>query len=38
MPCARYPRWESFRDLARSLDPAGKFRNEFTDAYVPREP
>jgi alditol oxidase len=33
---ARYPRWADFRDLARSLDPAGKFRNDFTDAYFPR--
>jgi len=33
---ARYPRWDDFRDLARSLDPAGKFRNDFTDAYFPR--
>jgi xylitol oxidase len=33
---ARYPRWEDFRALARSLDPAGKFRNDFIDAYFPR--
>jgi alditol oxidase len=34
---ARYPRWDDFRALARSFDPAGKFRNEFTDTYLPRE-
>jgi xylitol oxidase len=34
---ARYPRWDDFRALARSLDPAGKFRNGFTDRYFPRE-
>jgi xylitol oxidase len=34
---ARYPRWDDFRALARSLDPAGKFRNDFMDAYFPRE-
>jgi xylitol oxidase len=34
---ARYPRWDDFRALARSLDPAGKFRNDFTDGYFPRE-
>jgi xylitol oxidase len=34
---ARYPRWDNFRALARSLDPAGKFRNDFMDAYFPRE-
>ena len=34
---ARYPRWGDFRALARSLDPAGKFRNDFMDAYFPRE-
>jgi len=33
---ARYPRWDDFRALARSLDPAGKFRNDFMDAYFPR--
>jgi alditol oxidase len=33
-----YPRWNDFRALARSLDPAGKFRNDFTDAYFPRDP
>jgi xylitol oxidase len=31
----RYPRWDSFRELARSLDPAGKFRNDFIAAYFP---
>ena len=30
---ARYPRWDDFRALARSLDPGGKFRNEFFDQY-----
>jgi len=34
---ARYPRWDDFRALARSLDPAGKFRNDFMDTYFPRE-
>ena len=29
---ARYPRWDDFRALARSLDPAGKFRNDYLDA------
>jgi alditol oxidase len=33
-----YPRWNDFRALARSLDPAGKFRNDFTDTYFPRDP
>jgi len=33
-----YPRWDDFRALARSLDPEGKFRNEFLDTYFPREP
>ena len=32
---ARYPRWDDFAALARSLDPGGKFRNEFVDAYFP---
>jgi xylitol oxidase len=32
---ARYPRWDDFADLARSLDPGGKFRNEFLDTYFP---
>jgi xylitol oxidase len=34
---AVYPRWADFRALAASMDPAGKFRNEFTDAYFPRD-
>jgi xylitol oxidase len=34
---ARYPRWDDFRALARSLDPAGKLRNDFIDRYFPRE-
>jgi alditol oxidase len=34
---SRYPRSGDFQALARTLDPAGKFRNEFTDAYFPRE-
>jgi xylitol oxidase len=34
----RYPRWNDFRALARALDPAGKFRNAFTDTYFPRTP
>jgi xylitol oxidase len=34
---ARYPRWDDFGALARSLDPTGKFRNGFTDAYFPGE-
>ena len=34
---ARYPRWDDFRALARSLDPAGKFRNDFMDSYLPSE-
>jgi hypothetical protein len=34
---ARYPRWDDFRALARSLDPAGKFRNDFMDTYFPSE-
>jgi alditol oxidase len=34
---ARYPRWDDFAALARSLDPAGKFANEYLDAYFPRE-
>ena len=32
---ARYPRWDDFRALARSLDPAGKLRNDFMDATSP---
>jgi len=34
---ARYPRWGDFRALVRALDPAGKFRNDFIDAYFPRD-
>ncbi len=34
---ARYPRWDDFRALARSLDPAGKLRNDFMDRYFARE-
>ena len=36
---ARYPRWGDFQALTDSLDPAGKFRNDFIDAYFtfPRE-
>ena len=34
---ARYPRWDDFRALTRSLDPAGKLRNDFMDAYFPPE-
>ena len=34
---ARYPRWDDFRALARTLDPAGKFRNDFMDTYFPTE-
>jgi xylitol oxidase len=34
---ARYPRWDDFRALAGSLDPAGKFRNNFMNRYFPRE-
>jgi alditol oxidase len=29
-----YPKLPAFRDLARSYDPGGKFRNEFLDAHV----
>jgi xylitol oxidase len=35
---ARYPRWDDFGALARALDPAGKFGNEFTEAYFPTAP
>ena len=34
---ARCPRWDDFAALARSVDPAGKFANEYLDAYFPRE-
>jgi xylitol oxidase len=30
-----YERADDFRGLMRELDPAGKFRNPFTDAYLP---
>jgi alditol oxidase len=30
---SRYPRWDDFVALARDLDPAGKFGNEFLDGY-----
>ena len=29
-----YPKLPAFRDLVRSYDPAGKFRNEFLDKHV----
>ena len=29
-----YPKLPAFRDLARSYDPGGKFRNEFLDTHV----
>lgn len=29
-----YPRGRDFRDLARRLDPTGKFRNRFVERYV----
>jgi len=32
---ARYPRLDDFRRLAAEMDPAGKFRNEFLDRYLP---
>ena len=31
---ALYPRCSDFRELVRSYDPTGKFRNAFLDAYV----
>ena len=31
-----YPRYDDFVDLLQRYDPAGKFRNEFTDRYFPR--
>jgi alditol oxidase len=34
---ALYPRWADFQALASSLDPAGKFRNDFMDTYFPRD-
>ena len=33
-----YPRSPDFQALARALDPGGKFRNDFTDTYLPRTP
>jgi alditol oxidase len=32
---ARYPRADDFRQLMRRYDPAGKFRNDFLDRYLP---
>jgi alditol oxidase len=29
-----YPKLPAFRDLTRSFDPVGKFRNEFLDTHV----
>jgi alditol oxidase len=29
-----YPKLPAFRNLARSYDPSGKFRNDFLDAHV----
>jgi xylitol oxidase len=29
-----YPKFPAFRDLARSYDPAGKFRNRFLDTHI----
>ena len=29
-----YPRMVAFRDLVRSYDPGGKFRNEYLDRHV----
>ena len=31
----RYPRFADFAELARRLDPAGKFRNAWLDALLP---
>ncbi len=31
---SRHPRLSDFRELARSYDPAGKFRNEFVNRYI----
>ena len=33
---AAYPRLPDFQALTASLDPGGKFRNDFTDTYLPR--
>jgi xylitol oxidase len=32
---ASYPRIGDFQRLLRESDPAGKFRNEFVDRYLP---
>ncbi len=32
---ASYPRLPDFQRLRRQLDPGGKFRNDFTDTYLP---
>ncbi|GAA2720979.1 FAD-binding protein [Cellulomonas aerilata] len=32
---AQYPRADDFAALAASMDPGGKFRNEFLDRYLP---
>jgi len=29
-----YPKFPALRELARSYDPGGKFRNEFLDIHV----
>ena len=34
---ARYPRYDDFRTLIASYDPAGKFRNDFLDTYFPAQ-
>jgi xylitol oxidase len=34
----RYPRADDFRQLMRRYDPAGKFRNDFLDVYLPPWP
>jgi xylitol oxidase len=34
----RYPRAGDFRQLMRRYDPAGKFRNDFLDVYLPPWP
>lgn len=31
---AQYPRFEDFQELVRTLDPDGKFRNDFVDRYL----
>jgi xylitol oxidase len=35
---ASYPRLADFQALTASLDPSGKFRNDFIDTYLPRTP